>query len=54
MLIKSALKEFVKNFYEKFGENIDSPEISQYKDAGALLDLYFAFLPSHKIVSIGS
>ncbi|PWI46495.1 hypothetical protein CEE45_16480 [Candidatus Heimdallarchaeota archaeon B3_Heim] len=54
MLIKSALKEFVKNFYVKFGENIDSSEISQYKEAGTLLDLYFAFLPSHKIVSIGS
>ncbi|MHA2155221.1 MAG: hypothetical protein ACXABU_07775 [Candidatus Hodarchaeales archaeon] len=54
MLIKSSLKEFTKNFYEKFGENIDSSEISQYTEAGALLDLYFAFLPSYKIVSIGS
>ncbi len=54
MLIKSALKEFVKNFHEKFGENIDSSEISQYTEAGTLLDLYFAFLPEYKIVSIGS
>ena len=54
MLIKSSLKEFVKNFHEKFGENINYSEISQYKEAGALLDLYFAFLPSYKIVSIGS
>ncbi|MHA1976641.1 MAG: hypothetical protein ACW98F_09510 [Candidatus Hodarchaeales archaeon] len=54
MLIKSALKEFVKNFYMKFGENINSSEISQYTEAGTLLDLYFAFLPDYKIVSIGS
>jgi hypothetical protein len=54
MLIKSSLKEFVKSFYEKFGENIDSSEISQYTEAGALLELYFAFLPTYKIVSIGS
>ncbi len=54
MLIKSSLKEFVKSFYEKFGETIDSSEISQYTNAGALLELYFAYLPAYKIVSIGS
>ena len=53
LLIKSALKEFTRCFYEKFGSNIDSSEISQYKETGPLLDLFFSFLPPYKIVSIG-
>jgi hypothetical protein len=53
LLIKSTLKEFVKSFYDKYSQVIDSSEISQYQDASGLLDLYFSFLPPHKIVSIG-
>lgn len=53
VLIKSALKEFAKSFHEKFGTVIDSSEVSQYRDTSVLLDLYFSFLPSHKIISIG-
>jgi hypothetical protein len=53
LLIKSALKEFTRSFHEKFGMDIDSSEISKYKETSPLLDLYFSFLPPHKIVSIG-
>jgi len=53
ILIKSTLKEFAKSFYKKYGLVIDSSEISQYRDANILLDLYFSYLPPHKIVSIG-
>ncbi|MCK4848663.1 MAG: hypothetical protein KAT16_06550 [Candidatus Heimdallarchaeota archaeon] len=53
LLIKSTLKEFAKSFYKRYGIVIDSPDIGQYRDSNTLLDLYFSFLPPHKIISIG-
>ena len=53
MMIKSALKEFTKSFYKMFGSEIDSSEISKYRETSSLLDFYFSFLPTHKIISLG-
>ncbi|MHA2328216.1 MAG: hypothetical protein ACXACR_06810, partial [Candidatus Hodarchaeales archaeon] len=52
MLLNSALTEFMKAFYDEFGPNIDSSEISQYSQAEKLIAHYFSFLTSHRIVSI--
>jgi hypothetical protein len=44
LLLRSALREFTKEFFTEFGSNLDSMNISQYTKAEKL--------PAHKIVSI--
>lgn len=52
ILLRSALREFTKEFVNEFGSNLDSMIVSQYSKAEKFIVRYFSFLPSHKIVSI--
>jgi hypothetical protein len=52
ILLRSALREFTKEFFNEFGSNLDSMIVSQYSKAEKFIERYFSFLPSHKIVSI--
>ncbi len=54
LLLRSALKEFTKDFVNEFGSNLDSIRISEYAKAEVFIEQYFSFLPSHKLVSISS
>ncbi|MFX0015050.1 MAG: hypothetical protein ACFFB2_08005 [Promethearchaeota archaeon] len=54
LLLRSALREFTKEFFNEFGSNLDSIVISQYSKAEIFINKYFSFLPDHRIVSISS
>ncbi|WP_455141382.1 hypothetical protein [Candidatus Hodarchaeum mangrovi] len=51
MLIKSALKEFTREFVKEFGLILDSCDISHFADAERIVKKYFSFLPSSRVVS---
>ena len=51
MQIKSALKEFTREFVKEFGSNLDSCDVSHFADAERIAKKYFSFLPSPRVVS---
>lgn len=54
ILLRSALREFTKEFIREFGSDLDSINISQYSKAKDFVEKFFSFLPPHRIVSISN
>ncbi|MFW9777745.1 MAG: hypothetical protein ACFFE8_02745 [Candidatus Heimdallarchaeota archaeon] len=52
LLLRSALKEFTRQFVRDFGSDLDSANISIYAKADPLIRKHFSFLPQHRIISI--
>ena len=54
LLLRSALKEFIKQFLEEFGPDLNSLNISRYSKAEVLIKKHFSFLPPFQIISIST